>query len=123
MQAIAVDPDLAGRLRSAQHQRGEQGDRFGRNRQHARDVLRVAHHATAAGLDDERELPQVVDGGLHVRVACLDHRIAAGLLRAAGDERVQRQRVSVGHGLLLLDEDAENTGFEKRQGGQRHAES
>jgi hypothetical protein len=40
--------------------------------------------------------------------------VAAGLLVAARDERVERQRVGIGDGVLLFDEDAEDSGLEER---------
>src|SRR6185437_10858067 len=41
-------------------------------------------------------------------------------LVAAGDERVQRQRIRVGDRVLLFDEDAQHAGFEQREIGRRH---
>ena len=60
----------------------------------------------------------MVDRGLHLGLGGLDHGIAAGLLVAARDERVQRERIAVGDGVLLLDQDAEDAGLEERKGGQ-----
>ena len=49
----------------------------------------------------------------------LEDRVAARLLVAARDQRVQRERVGVGNGVLLFDEDAEDSGLEQRQRGER----
>ena len=41
----------------------------------------------------------------------------ASILVAAGQQRIQRQRVSVRHGALLLGEYAEHTGFKQGEDG------
>ena len=42
----------------------------------------------------------------------------ASILVAAGQQRIQRQRVSVRHGALLLGEYAEHTGFKQGEDGE-----
>ena len=83
VQALGVDPELARRLRSAQHQRRDERGRLGRHAEHARQVVRVAHHAAARRLDHQRERAQLVERGLHVGVGHFHERRAAGLLVAA----------------------------------------
>ena len=47
----------------------------------------------------------------------MHHRLAAGLLVAAGHQRIERERVAVGHGARLLHESAQHT----RLGGRERA--
>ena len=114
VQALAVDAQLARGLRAAQHERRQQRHRLRRQAEDAAGVVRVAHHAPAARLDDEGERLEVVERGLHLGLGGLEDRVAAGLLVAARDERVERQRIGVGDGVLLFDEDAEDSGLEQR---------
>ena len=58
---------------------------------------------------------QRVERLLHVAVGCVEDGIAARLLIAAGDERVQRQRIGVRHRVLLLDQNAQHARLEQRQ--------
>ena len=108
MQPVGVDAKLARGLRAAQHEDGEYGHGLRRDLEDALHVVRVAHHAAAARLHDERERFQLVDGRLDFAFARLDDGLAARLLVAAGDERVQRERVRVGNRELLLDEHAQH---------------
>ena len=54
-------------------------------------------------------------GVLDFALAGVDQRTAAGLLIAAGGQRVQRQRVGIGHRAFLFDEDGKRSDFERRQ--------
>ena len=45
----------------------------------------------------------------------LEHRVARRLLVAAERQRVERQRIAVGHGVRLLDQHAEHARLEQRQ--------
>ena len=113
MQALTVDAKFAGRLRPAQHQRGEKRRRLLRYVHHALDVVRVTRNASAAPLDDQNHAFQGVDPRLHIRLGCVEDRIAARFLITARNQRVQRERIAVGNGALFLDEDAEHTRFKK----------
>ena len=55
----------------------------------------------------------MVDGALHLGLRGLDHGVAAGLLVGAGDQRVQREGIAVGNGVLLLDQHAEHAGLQE----------
>ena len=92
-----------------------------RNRKNALDVVRIAHDASAARFDDERLRFQVVERGLHFGLAGVHHRLAARLLIAARGEREQRERIAVGHGVLLLDEHPQHAGFERRENDRIHS--
>ena len=120
MQAIAVDPQLAHGLRPAQHQGGDQRHRLRGHRQHPLGVVRVAHDAAAARFDDERQCLQLIERRLHLGFARIEDGIAARLLVAARGEREQRERVGVGHRVLLLDQDAQDAGLEQRKDGWIH---
>ena len=115
MQALGRDAELAGGLRPAQHQRGEQRDGRLGYVQDALDVVRVAHDARTARLDDQRQRAQRVNRRLHFGVGRLHERVAVVLLVAAERERVERQRIAVRDGALLLDEHADNARLERRE--------
>ena len=117
--AVAGDAQLARGLRAAQHQHSEQDHRLRGNAQHAVDVVLVAPGAAAAGLGHQAVALEAVDRSLHLRLAELEHRVATGLLVAARHQRVERQRIAVGHGALLFGQHAEDAGFDKGQDGQR----
>ena len=51
----------------------------------------------------------------HLGLAGVDHRLARRLLVAARHQRVQRQRVGVGHRVLLLHQHAEHARFQRGQ--------
>ena len=127
MEPLAIDAQLARGLRAAQHQHGEDGDRLRRNLQHALDVVRVARYPPAARFHHQVGAFQAVERRLHFGLGRLHHRRATGLLVRARDERVERQRIAVGNGVLLLVQSAENAGFEKREishsGGRRRCQS
>jgi hypothetical protein len=76
--------------------------------------MRVARSAFAAPLDDQKHAFQALDRLLHVRLGCVEDRIAARFLIAARNDRVQRERIAVGNGALFLDEDGEHARFQKR---------
>jgi hypothetical protein len=60
----------------------------------------------AADLIDQPEAFQDIDGLHDVALAGFDDRVAAGFLVAAGHERIDRERIGVGHGALFFDEGA-----------------
>ena len=113
MQALTVVAKLACRLRPAQHQYCEERRRLLRHVHDALDVVRVARNAFAPPLNDQNHVFQAVDRRLHVRLGCVEDRIAARSLIAAQNEGVQRERIAVGNGALFLDEDAEDARFQK----------
>jgi len=115
MQPLGVDSKLARGLRPPQHEEGEDRDSLRRNLEDALHVVGVAHHAAAARLHDERQRLQLVDGRLHFVFARLDDGIAARLLVAAGDERVERERIRVRDRELLFDEDAQDPRLQQRK--------
>ena len=96
MQALTVDAKFAGRLRPAQHQHCEKRRRLLRYIHHALDVVRVTRNAPAAPLDDQKHALETVDPRLHIRLGCVQDRIAARFLITARNERVQRERIAVG---------------------------
>src|SRR5205085_2534767 len=57
---------------------------------------------------------------LHVRLAGVEDRIAAGLLVAAGNQRVARQRIGVRDRALLFDEHAKHAGLQRGKNGRSH---
>ncbi|MPN23436.1 hypothetical protein SDC9_170824 [bioreactor metagenome] len=76
-----------------------------------------ARGARAADLVDQRAQAQVVQRLLDLRVGQLHHRIAAALLVAARRQRVERERIAVGHGARLLHQRGKHAGFFGRQRG------
>ena len=89
-------------LRAAQHQHREQRHRL-RRAAPARAPCCARSATTRLPLPSNTRLSafSAVDRGQHLGLGGVDHRVARGLLVAAGDQRVQRQRVGVGHGVLL----------------------
>ena len=100
-------------LRAPKHQRRDERHRLRRHPEDALDVVCIAHHPSAARLDDERQHLQVVEDRLHLGLARVEDGVAARLLVAAGDERVEREGIAVGDGVLLLDEDADDARLEQ----------
>ena len=119
VQPVAVGAQFGARLRAAQHQHRKQRDRLRRQPERAPGVVLVARDARAARLEHEAQRLQRVDGDLHVRLARREHRVARSLLVAAERQRVERQRVAVRHGVLLLDQHAERACLQQRQGPHR----
>src|SRR5262247_1189824 len=56
-------------------------------------------------------LPQTIERPGHRRVIVRDHRVAVILLVAGVDQRVERHRIVIGRGDLLLDQGAERAQF------------
>jgi len=117
---LGVDAKLAGRLRATQQQYGDQRHRLRRQREDALRVVRIAHHAAAARLDHERLVRKRVERLLHVAVGQGHDRVAARLLVAAGDERVQRQRIGVGYRALPFDQHTEHPALGGRKEERAH---
>ena len=76
-------------------------------------VRAVAHeaHATRGLAGDVHDLLVVLAGIVEERLHLRDRQF----LVAAGEQRVQRQRVGVGHGVLLFHQHAEHTGLQRGQ--------
>ncbi len=74
----------------------------GRQVADTRQVVLELHDAAAAAFEHQAQRLQPVHRGQHLGVGGVDDRIARGLLVAARDQRIQRQRVGVGHGVLLF---------------------
>jgi hypothetical protein len=116
--ALGVDAQLARRLRPAQHQQAQQcGGLVG----HAHAALKVvfpARGAPAAAFKHQRALAAGCPAPLapRHRSGCITG-FAAGLLVAAGDHGIERQRVAVGHGAGLFHQRGEHAGFVGRSGG------
>ena len=115
VQPLAVQAQFGRCLRAAQHQQREQRHRGRRQAQHAAHVVLEAHHAAAAAFEDQAQLLQAVHRGQHLRIGGIDDRLARGLLVAAGHQRVQRQRISVRHRVLLFHQHRQHAGFQRRQ--------
>jgi hypothetical protein len=113
MQALTVYAKFACRLRPAQHKHCEECRRLLRHVHHALDIVRVSRNASAAPLDGQNHAFQAVGRRPDVRLGCVEDGIAARFLIAARDKRVQRERVAVGNGALLLDKDTEHARFQK----------
>lgn len=112
VQPRGVQAQLGGRLRTAQQQRGEKRHGLARHAEHAAHVVLEARHAAAAAFHHEAQRFQSVDGGEDFRFSNVHHRRACGLLVAAGNQRVECERIGVGHRVLLLDQDAEHAALE-----------
>jgi len=119
MQPFGAGSQLAYRLRTAEHQRCQQRHGLRRHGKYALDIVRITHHSAPARFDDKRQRSQVIHACLYFALAGVEDRIAARLLVAARNQRIQRQRVRVGHRVLLLHQYTEHTRFEQRQRGQR----
>jgi hypothetical protein len=63
--------------------------------------MRIAHHASAAGLDHQGALAQFIQGLLDLALAGVHHRIAAGLLVAAGHQGIEAERIGVGNRVFF----------------------
>jgi hypothetical protein len=125
VQAFAIQPQLARRLRAAQHQHREQRRGLRRHAQRLLETVREAGHPTAADFRHQAQRGQGFDGLEQFAVARLHQRMAAGLLIASRRQRVQRQGVAVGHRALLFDEGADDAGFQQgeRRTGSGHRRS
>ena len=108
---LAVEPKLARRLRTAQHQQAQQYRlRFA----HAEAALKVvleARHPARTGLEHQALLLERVNGGLGLRFGQVHHRVTAGFLVAAEYQGVERERIAVGHGAGLLHQGGQYAGF------------
>ena len=116
---LAVQPQLGRRLRPAQHQHRQQRHRLRWHAEHAPHVVLELDDAAAAALEHQAQRLEAIGGGQHLGIGGLDHRRACGLLVAAGHQRIERQRIGVGNGVLLLDQHAEHAGLEGGQRAQR----
>ncbi len=90
MQALAVQAQFAGGLRAAQHQHGKQRRGLGRHTEHLFQPMLETDDAAAADFDRQAGVLEVVEGCQDFRFAQIEHRLAAGLLVAAGGQRVER---------------------------------
>lgn len=113
MQTRGVQPQFGGGLRASEQQYREQRRRLARDAEHAIHVVLIARDAAAACLHDKAQPLQAVDGGLDFGLGHAHHRRAGRLLIAAGGQGVQRKRVRIRDGVLLFDQHAKNTGFER----------
>ena len=117
LEALAACLELAGRLRAAQHQHAEQracspsssGRRSASRWRYfaARDCRRRSPAAPVRAAQARCRLA-------HVVLVVVDHRVAVGRLVAGQAQRVERQRVGVGRGALLLDQAAEDAHLRRR---------
>jgi hypothetical protein len=81
--------------------------------------VRVAHHApgSAVAVDDQGLAFERIQGVLNLALSDVHRRLAAALLIAAGDERIEGERVVVGRGELLLDQHREDARLQRREDG------
>ena len=114
VQAARPCLQLAGRLGSAVHELGEEGELGLVGAQLLLAAVLVADGATTDLLhvDDEAAVHERAERAFDLVGLDRHLRIAVALLVAAGDQGVQRQRIGLGDGLLLLDEHAEDAELE-----------
>ena len=110
VQALGSRPQLARRLRAAQHQHGEQRQL---RRRRATAPRRADGGTSSRGCRAAREARPAAAHEPGDRLAdrllvVVDDRLAAGRLVGREAQRVQRQRVGVGRRALLLDQRAEH---------------
>jgi hypothetical protein len=116
-EARSVRAQLARRLRAAQqqlaHDRGTlRGELQGPELRVAEQVLVLRHPAAESRLfEHQLAAHQAVHQRLHLALVELEHRVAVALLVAGVGQRVERQRVLVRRGDLLLDEAADHACF------------
>ena len=115
VQPLAVQAQLGRGLRPAQHQHGQQRHGLAGHLQHRGAVVLELHDAAAAALEHQAQALQAVQSRQHLGVGGLDHRVDARSSGCSRHQRVQRQRVGVGHGGLLLDQHAQHAGLQRRQ--------
>ncbi len=118
----AIDPraQVAARLRSAHHQLGEDR-RLGRvDVEHLLQVVAEALDAARGRVHASRESgdDQLVELHLDLGLRKLQHRVAVRLLVAAGGGRVERKRVLIRGGQLLLDQHPEDARFVRFEAGE-----
>jgi hypothetical protein len=112
--ALDARAQLARLLRPAQQQLGQHGDLRRLELELGVDLVAVLLHALAGELHEVHEArdAQAQDGVGHLALGHGHQRVAVVLLVAARGESVEAQRVLLGRGELLLDEDAQHAGFE-----------
>jgi hypothetical protein len=86
--ALAVDAQLAGRLRAAQHQQPSSTAAWS-GTPSTLEIVFVARGAPAAGLEHQGQVLELVERLLGFGIAELHQRLAAGLLVAARDHGVE----------------------------------
>jgi hypothetical protein len=91
--ALAAGADLADGLRAAQHEDGQHGLHRRGERVAQADLVFPLGDAGAGlvALADEAALGEAVEGGEHGGLGEAHHRLAAGELVAAADQRIDRQ--------------------------------
>ena len=107
VEAIRAAAQLARRLRTAQEQQGQERPLAVVDRQHLIEHLaELGHPRPVARVDDAGEAggPEAIEGGLDLVLLEGDDGVATGGLVAGGAQAVERHRIGVGDGALLLEE-------------------
>ena len=113
MEPVAPAAQFARRLRAAEQKEREERFLAAAEVPEDVDVVVVADRPPAHHPPDELLVLQPVECALHLDVAQLHHRIAVRLLIRRGDERIQRQRVVLRRGELLLHQRAEDADLDR----------
>ena len=113
MKAIAAAAQLPGGLRPAQKQ--QRYHRLGRTVEMPGSVEIVvpARGPAAENFPDQLLVLKAVERALNLTLPHFHHRLAIRFLIAGGDEGVDRQRVVLGRGQLLLHQTAENANLDR----------
>ena len=118
VEAVGTAAELAGGLRAAEDEEAEEGDLVAAEVEDGAEAVLVLGNAGVADRGDDVEVFEGVEGLANLVLGEIEDGIAAGALVAGADKRVERERIVLGGGDLLLDEraeDAELDGIEGRK--------
>jgi len=72
----------------------------------------VAGHAAAGHILHQAKLLEPIQRLRGLGLGHVHHRLAAGLLVAAGHHQIERERIGVGHGAGFFHQRAQHAGFD-----------
>jgi hypothetical protein len=108
IEAVGAAAEFAGSLRTAKHEKAEDGGLVAAEVKDGADAVLVLGDAGVADRGDEGEIFEGVEGLADLLFGEIEDGVAAGALVARVDQGVEGERIVLGRGDLFFDEGAED---------------